>query len=108
MIEYKGYVGVFGYDPAIEVFVGRVIDTRDMIYFEGRSLDELREGMVDAVDTYLALCKKTGTNPDKPYSGKLNVRVSSELHRAVAAAAAAERMSMNDWVTGVLRGSTGT
>jgi len=64
--------------------------------------------MVDAVDTYLALCAKTGTSPDKPYSGKLNIRVSPDLHRAVVTAAATMRVSMNDWVTAVLRESTGT
>ena len=53
MIEYKGYTGVFEYDEDYEFFAGRVIDTRDGINFEGRSVSELKESMRRAVDDYL-------------------------------------------------------
>ena len=60
MIEYKGYTGVFEYDDEYEFFAGHVVDTRDGINFEGRSVAELKESMKRAVDDYLGFCQETG------------------------------------------------
>lgn len=38
MIRYKGYTGVFEYDEEYGFFAGHVVDVRDGIYFEGRSV----------------------------------------------------------------------
>lgn len=75
MIEYKGYTGVFEYDPDLDACQGYVIGTRDQIVFEGRSPDELRASMKEAVDGYLDWCSEEGREPDRPYSGKFNVRI---------------------------------
>ena len=98
MIEYKGYAGVVEYDEDLEFFAGHVIDLRDTIYFEGLSVDELKESMRRAVDAYLEMCEEDGREPDRPYSGKFLVRVETGLHRALAVAAASEHVSLNSYV----------
>ncbi|MCH7564821.1 MAG: hypothetical protein IH968_13465 [Gemmatimonadetes bacterium] len=45
MIQHKGYVGVFEFDSSIDAFHGEVMNTRDVITFQGRSVDELRAAM---------------------------------------------------------------
>jgi predicted HicB family RNase H-like nuclease len=50
MIDYKGYTGVFEFDPELELFAGHVIDLRDEIYFEGESVEDLEASMKRAVD----------------------------------------------------------
>lgn len=102
MIEYKGYSGVFEYDPELELFAGRVVDLRDQIYFEGSSVQELKESMARAVDHYLAVCERRGDEPDRPFSGRFNVRLDPSLHRRVAKAAATQGKSMNEWVAEAL------
>ena len=37
-----------------------------------------------AVDDYIASCVARGIEPSKPYSGTFNVRVSPEIHSAIA------------------------
>lgn len=66
MIEYKRYTGVFEYDDEYEFFAGHVVDTRDGINFEGRSVAELKESMRRAVDDYLDFCQETGRDPASP------------------------------------------
>jgi len=102
MIQYKGYTGVFEYDPDLDAFQGYVIGTRDQIVFEGGSPDELRASMKEAIDGYLAWCLEEGKEPDRPYSGKFNVRISQDLHRTLATSAAREGVSLNDWIIGAL------
>jgi predicted HicB family RNase H-like nuclease len=102
MIEYKGYTGVIEFDPELRVFTGHVIDLRDEIYFEGDSVESLEASMHRAVDHYLAVCESRAEEPERPFSGKLNVRLGTELHRAAALAAAAEGESLNNWLVRVV------
>ena len=102
MIEYKGYTGVFEFDTELEVFSGFVVDLRDQIYFEGESVEQLKASMRRAVDHYLEVCRARGEEPEKPFSGKLNVRLGTDLHRAVAVAAAARGESINSWLIHVV------
>ncbi|MDH3208515.1 MAG: type II toxin-antitoxin system HicB family antitoxin [Gemmatimonadota bacterium] len=98
MIEYKGYTGVFEYDPSVGAFHGRVVGLQDVVTFEGRSVDELRREMEESVEDYLELCEEVGKDPERPYRGEFLVRTTPEVHRAVATAAEAEGMSLNAWV----------
>ncbi len=99
MIEYKGYHGAVEFDPQLDQFHGRVINTRSVISFYGTSVEELREEMAASVDVYLEVCEERGIDPDRPYSGKFMVRVRPEVHRNIALAAASEGKSMNEWLS---------
>ena len=98
MIEYKGYTGVFAYDPSIDAFHGRVIGLQDVVTFQGRSVEELRAEMAESVDDYLELCAEAGKDPERPYRGEFLVRTTPDVHRAAAPAAESEGMSLNAWV----------
>jgi len=98
VIEYKGYVGVFEFDPSIDAFHGRLVGLRDVVTFQGRSLDELRKEMAESVEDYLELCNEAGLAPERPYRGTFLVRTTPELHRAAATRAEASGMSLNAWM----------
>lgn len=98
MIEHKGYMGVVEFDPELRTFTGHVVDLRDEIYFEGDSVEALEASMQRAVDHYLSVCEQRAEKPERPFSGKLNLRLGTELHRAAALAAAAEGESLNNWL----------
>src|SRR5690606_2616231 len=102
MIEYKGHTGVVEFDPELRLFTGHVLDLRDEIYFEGDSVEALEASMQRAIDHYLEVCDRRGEDPERPFSGKLNVRLGSELHRAAVIAAAAEGESLNNWLVRVV------
>ena len=86
-MAYKGYEAIVDYDADAELFHGEVVNTRDVITFQGRSVEELKAALADSVEDYLAFCRERGEDPEKPYSGQFVVRVDPALHRAVAAAA---------------------
>ena len=102
MIEYKGYTGVFEFDPSIDAFHGRILGLQDVVTFQGRSLDELRREMAESVEDYLELCQEAGKKPERPYRGEFLVRTSPDLHRAVSVRAQAKGMSLNAWVEATL------
>ena len=108
MIEYGGYRAVVRLDDDAGFFHGEVIDTRDVITFQGTSVAELREAIKDSVEEYLAVCAERGRDPDKPYSGKVALRLPPAVHRAATAAAQAEAKSLNAWLAGTIERATQT
>jgi predicted HicB family RNase H-like nuclease len=106
MMEYKGYIGRVEYDGDSDTFHGVVVGTRDVITFEGRSVEELHEALKDSVDTYLEVCKEAGKSPERPCSGNFVVRIDPELHRAIATLAALSDTSLNAWVAEVFKTAT--
>ena len=72
--------------------------SKDLITYEGQTLDELRKDFEDGIESYLEACKADGVEPAKPYNGKLNLRMSSELHSRVAAIVAATGTTINDFI----------
>lgn len=99
MMEYKGYIGKVEFDDEAEIFHGEIINTRDVITFQGESVAELTAAFHGSVDDYLAFCKERGESPEKPYSGQFVTRISPELHRQVNVAAVVSGKSLNAWVT---------
>ena len=98
MMNYKGYVGSVEYDDENRVFTGTVINTRTVITFHGSSVDELEREFRASVEDYLQWCREDGIEPEKPYSGKFNVRFSPELHRRAAIGAKRLGLSLNSFV----------
>lgn len=97
MMEYKGCFGKVEFDDEAAVPHGKVINTRDVITFQGESVGELTQAFRDSVDDDLAFCKKRGEAPDKPFSGQFVMRISPELHRQLNVAAAVSGKSLNAW-----------
>lgn len=98
MLKYKGYLGDMEYDPDGKIFTGEVIGLRAAVTFQGRAADELEASFRQSIDLYMKMCEEDGIAPEKPYSGRFNVRISPELHREIAMCAASERKSLNEWV----------
>mgnify|MGYP002527136132 FL=1 len=66
-------------------------------------MEELRKDFEAGVDSYLEGCKADGVEPAKPYSGRLNLRMSSELHSRVAAFVAASGTTINDFINRAIK-----
>lgn len=98
MMEYQGYLGKVEFDDEAGVFHGEVVNTRDVITFQGQSVAELTQAFRDSVDDYLEFCRRRGEEPDKPYSGQFVTRLPPELHRQVSTAAERCGQSLNAWV----------
>jgi predicted HicB family RNase H-like nuclease len=101
-MEYKGYFGKVEFDDEANVFHGEVINLRDVITFEGKTVEELRQAFHDSVDDYLEFCAARGEDPEKPYSGKFVIRVDPELHKSIVVEARKRGKSLNAWVADAL------
>jgi len=116
MMQYKGYIARVEYDDESNIFHGEVINTRDVITFlrpasllshgsgagQGKSVEELKKAFEGSVEDYLAFCKERGEEPDKPYAGRLTVRLSPDQHKKVIIAAEKAGKNVDSWVADAL------
>jgi predicted HicB family RNase H-like nuclease len=103
MMEYKGYIGKVEIDEEAGILYGEVINLRDVITFEGTTVDEVQKAFRESIDDYLEFCAQRGESPEKPFSGKFVVRLPAELHRKAYVQAKLADKSLNGWVAEVLQ-----
>ncbi|MDA3912249.1 MAG: type II toxin-antitoxin system HicB family antitoxin [Bacteroidales bacterium] len=106
MMKYKSYVARIEYDEEDRIFVGHLAGIKDIVGFHGTTVTELENAFHESVDNYIAISEETGRIAQKPYSGKLMLRVSSDIHAAVATAAQVHGKSINQWASEVLARAT--
>lgn len=97
-MKYRGYAARIEYSDDDGLFIGHIAGIRDVVGFHGESVSELREAFEEAVDDYLATCEKLGREPQRPFSGKLSLRLDPQLHAQVAIKAELSNQSINQWV----------
>ena len=66
MMEHKGYTAKVEFDDEADIFHGEVINLRDVVTFEGTTVEELHQGFTDSVDDYLEYCAGRNEQPEKP------------------------------------------
>jgi len=99
MFTYKGYHGKVDYDSESALFHGEVVDLRDVITFQGKSVDELKHAFQESIDDYIAFCKERGEAPEKLFTGKLMLRLPPAVHRKVHLEAKQSGKSINEYIT---------
>lgn len=105
VLEINGYRARIQFDPDIDMFRGEFVGLNGGADFYARDIAGLKaEGEV-SLKVFLAMCGEDGVEPGKQYSGKFNVRIPPELHETIAAAAAADGKSLNQWIADELRHS---
>jgi len=101
-MKYKSYVGTVEYSEEDSCLFGRLLGINDVISYEGESVAGLRTAFQEAVDDYLETCEKIGKTPQRPYSGKVMLRISPGLHADIAMRAEASGKSLNQWAAEAL------
>ena len=101
-MQYKGYTTGMTFDAVDKIIVGRVLDVDDIISFHGESVAEFEDQFHAAVDAYIDACSALGSEPEKPASGRLMLRVAPQVHAAALKAAARSGMSLNKWAEAAL------
>jgi predicted HicB family RNase H-like nuclease len=107
VMTYNGYSARIEFDADDGIFFGRVAGVRDVVGFHGESVAELTSAFHEAVDDYVATCAKIGKSPDRPFSGKLMLRVDPAVHAASVQAAQLAGISLNQWSERVLAEAAG-
>lgn len=97
-MKFDDYLAVINYDPDIDMFRGEFVLLNGGADFYAKDIAGLRKEGEKSLKVYLDMCKEEGIEPKKSFSGRFNLRISSELHAQLSARAATENMSLNNWI----------
>ena len=104
-MKYKDYEAIVKYSDEDQTFVGEVVNTRDILVFDGQNVKEIERSFHAVVDEYLKDCADEGREPEKPFSGQFIVRINPKLHRALYIKAKQSNKSLNAFVKAQLESS---
>ena len=102
LMEVDGYRAVIQFDPDLDMFRGEFVDLNGGADFYAQDLAGLKREGAASLKVFLEMCEEDGVEPRRRFSGRFNVRIRPELHASVAAAAAAEGKSLNQWIAETL------
>ena len=84
-LHHKGYHRSVEYSEKDKCLYGKILGLRNsLILYEGNSLDDLKADFETGVDNYLNRCIQKGIEPEKPFTGMLNISISSDAHVKIA------------------------
>ena len=95
LLSYKNYNGTVEYSKEDNCLLGKVIGLKSLLSYEGESLSELEQDFQNVIDEYLNECREQNIEPEQPYKGSFNVRITPELHRTIALYAIEHGKSLN-------------
>ncbi len=95
LLSYKSYNGTVEYSKEDGCLFGKVVGIKSLLSYEGSSVQELEQDFQNTIDEYLADCKNRNVEPEQPYKGTFNVRISPELHRNISVYAIEHGKSLN-------------
>lgn len=104
LMKYKGYEGSAEISFEDKVLYGKILHIRDLIMYEGESIEAIQEAFEAAVDDYLEDCRLEGVEPNKPYTGSFNVRIGPERHKDLVRIQAQTGESLNKIVCKAIDG----
>ncbi len=107
ILEHRGYRARVEFDADDELFFGRIAGIRDGVSFHADSVEALVAAFREAVDDYIETCAKVDKKPERPFSGKLMLRVDPMVHARSVEAAELAGKSLNQWTEEVLRRAAG-
>ena len=95
LLSYKNYNGTVEYSKEDNCLYGKVVGLKSHLSYAGDSIRELEADFQKVLDEYLKDCEELAAQPEQPYKGTFNVRISSDLHRAIAIYAIEHDKSLN-------------
>ena len=100
---YKGYIGSVEFSEEDCIFYGSLQGIKSLVDYDGATAKELIEDFHNAVDNYLEVCTAEGVEPERPYKGSFNIRISPDLHKKAAIYAINHNVSLNSVVEQALQ-----
>jgi len=101
-MTYKNYVAKVVFDEEANIFHGEVINIRDVITFEGSSVDELKKSFKDSIDDYIDFCISRNEKPNSTLNGFLSLNIPVSNQNLLRNAAKKAGKDFEEWVLEVL------
>ncbi|WP_444998532.1 hypothetical protein [Aliikangiella sp. IMCC44359] len=98
MLIYKGFIGQIDFENTSGKLVGEVVNSVDLLEFDGYSADEIKSNFHRCIDEYMVVQKElTGSHPT-PFVGNFTVCLSTDKQTKIIQAAHNKGQSVSHWL----------
>lgn len=94
--EYKDFVAKTYFDASEGLLYAQVLNSASPISVHADNPKALEKEFRQLIDDYIAICEANDMPAKKEFSGKFNVRISSELHESLSLIATHKGKSLNE------------
>ena len=98
IMKYKKYVATVELDAEAGLLHGEIINLSDVVTFQGRSVDELRQAFKESVEDYLEGLRRVRKRTRKAVYGTIRGSTTARGAPMAVLAAKIENKSLNAWV----------
>jgi len=98
VLTYNGFIGSVQFSADDNVFFGKLEGINDLVTFEGKTVQELKDAFCYMVDEHIKDCAAENIPVEKSYKGSFNVRLTPDLHRKAAISAKIRGTTLNTFV----------
>lgn len=98
MLLHKGFIGKIEFDDRRSMLTGEVLNTPDLLEFEGENAEEIKNNFIKCVEDYCILNQERCCQDTIPFIGNYNIRLNSDRQNQVMQAAKKEGASMEIWL----------
>ena len=82
-LKYRGYLGTVEYSEEDNLLFGKAAGIRDLILYDGKSLESLKKHFEEAIDHYLESCEANGLEPNKTSRKRLEEMLNEDMEEAI-------------------------
>ena len=97
LMTHLGYAAQVEFSADDDCFIGHIAGIADVVGFHADTVAELKTAFKESVEDYLATCAAANREPQRPYSGKIMLRIEPRIHAQIAMYAKAQGKSLNLW-----------
>ncbi len=98
IMHYKSYVGYVTHNKEAGYYYGEVLGLDCGINFFGDTLEEAEQALKESIEAYFEFCAQDGIEPEKTFSGKLNILLKHDIHKKLSLEAARKGKSINELI----------
>ena len=98
MLLHRGFIGKIEFDDQRNILVGEVVNSIDLLEFEGKTAEELKSNFIKCVNDYCLLYRERMGHNTVPFIGNYSISLAAERQAQVMRAAIQEGSSMEIWL----------
>ena len=98
MLLHKGFIGKIEFDDRRSILTGEVLNSLDLLEFDGKTAEEIKRNFVKCVDDYCLLHHEQSGQDSIPFIGNYSISLAADKQTEVMRAAKREGSSMEIWL----------
>ncbi len=98
MLLHRGFIGKIEFDDRRSILTGEVLNSLDLLEFDGRTAEEIKQNFIKCVDDYCLIHQEHSGEDTVPFIGNYNISLAADKQTMVMQAAKQEGSSMEIWL----------